>query len=171
MAERIAVVGCWDEKLSDDVPPELQPLHMPAVRESLGALLPAELHSSLDKAASKVKDVFGPVGGGSVLSMDSWRVSVRAEDALARGQLQEDALEFFLLVVRRPCRVMGLPVAIASKTVGREVGQQDSATKLASVMQKWRTVWNGEEVRKKGGCCSWWLLTTAGRRKTGCACP
>ena len=136
VAERISVVGCWDEKLSDDVPLELQPLHMPAVREALGALIPAELHSSLDKAASRVKDVFGPVGGGSVLFMDNWRVSVRAEDALARGQLQEDALEFFLLVVRRLCRVMELPVAIASKTVGREVGQQDSATKLASIMQK-----------------------------------
>jgi hypothetical protein len=127
----------------------MQPLHMPAVRESLGALIPADLHGTLDKAAARVKDAFGPVCGGSVLFMDRWQVGVRAEDALARGQLQEDALEFFLLVVRRLCKVMELPVAIASKTVGREVGQQDSATKLASIMQKWRTVWNGEEVRKK----------------------
>ena len=72
------------------MPPEIQPLHMSQVRESLGALIPAELHKSLDKAASRVKDVSGPVGGGSVLFMDSWRVSVRAEDALARGQLQEE---------------------------------------------------------------------------------
>ena len=149
VAERIAVAGCWDGKLSDDVQPEMQPLHMPAVREALGALIPADLHATLDKAAARVKDAFGPVGGGSVLFMDSWRVSVRAEDALARSQLQEDALEFFLLVLRRLCNVMELPVAIASKTVGREVGRQESATRLASVMQKWRTVWNGEDVRKK----------------------
>ena len=74
---------------------------------------------------------------------------MRAEDALARGQLREDALEFFLLVVRRLCAAMELPVAIASKTVGREVGRQESATKLASVMEHWRTVWNGKDVRSK----------------------
>ena len=96
-----------------------------------------------------MKDAFGPVCGGSVLFMDRWPVRVRAEDALARGQLQEDALEFFLLVLRRLCKVMELPVTIASKTVGREVGQQESATKLASVMERWRTVWNGADVRSK----------------------
>ena len=149
VAERIAVVGCWDGKLSDDVPPEIQPLHMPAVRESLGALIPADLHATLDKAAARVKDAFGSVCGRSVLFMDRWQVSVRAENALARGQLQEDALEFFLLVLRRLCKVMELPVTIASKTVGREVGQQESATKLASVMERWRTVWSGDDARKK----------------------
>ena len=40
-------------------------------------------------------------------------------------------------------------MAIASKTVGREVGRQESATKLASVMEHWRTVWNGKDVRSK----------------------
>ena len=68
---------------------------MSQVKESLGALIPAGLHKSLDKAASRVKDVFGPTSGGSVLFMDNWRVSVRAEDAFARGHLPEDALEFF----------------------------------------------------------------------------
>ena len=123
VAERISVVGCWDGKLTDEVPPEMQPLHMPAVRESLGSLIPAVLHATLDKAAARVKDAFGPVCGGSVLFMDRWQVSVRAEDALARGALQEDALEFFLLVLRRLCKVMELPVAIASKTVGIEIGR------------------------------------------------
>ena len=145
---------------------------MPAVRESLGALIPAELHSSLDKAAANAKDVFGSVGDGSVLFMDSWRVSVRAEDALARGRLQEDALEFFLLVVRRLCTVMELPVAIASKTVGREVGRADSATRLASVMERWRTVWNGADVRSKEEL----LLTVAVDERSSpqdwvCVCP
>jgi len=149
VAERIALVGCWDNRVSDTVPAEIQPLHMSQVRESLGALIPAGLHKSLDKAAAKVKDVFGPVSGGSVLFMDGWRVSVRVEDALASSKLQEDALEFFLLLLRRLCTVLGLPVAIASKTVGKVVGQSDSATKVSSVMEGWRTVWNGADVRSK----------------------
>ena len=81
--------------------------------------------------------------------MDNWRVSVRAEDALARGRLQEDALEFFLLVFRRVCRGLKLPVFVGSKQVGREVGRQENATKLATVMEKWRQVWPGDEVRKQ----------------------
>ena len=139
VAERIAVVGHWDEKISDDVPAEFKPLHMSQVKESLGALIPAGLHKSLDKAASRVKDVFGPASGGSVLFMDNWRVSVRAEDAL----------EFFLLVFRRLCKELALPVAIVSKTVGKEVGRQESGTRLASVMERWRSVWNGKDARSK----------------------
>ena len=122
VAERIALVGCWDEKVSDDVPPEIQPLHMSQVRESLGALIPAELHKSLDKAASRVKDAFGPVGGGSVLFMDSWRVSVRAEDALARGQLQEDALVF----------LAGCPSAVQSDGAARGDREQDGGERGGS---------------------------------------
>ena len=63
IAERFALVGCWDEKVSDEVPPEIQPLHMSQVRESLGALIPDDLHRSLDKAVARIEDVFGPAGG------------------------------------------------------------------------------------------------------------
>jgi hypothetical protein len=94
MADRIALVGRWDERLGDEVDPEIQPLHMSQVREALGSLIPAKLHKSLDKAAARVKDDFGAVRGGSVLFMDSWRLSVRAEDALARGRLQEARWSF-----------------------------------------------------------------------------
>ena len=172
VAERIAVVGHWDEKIADDVPAEFKPLHMSQVKESLGALIPAGLHKSLDKAASRVKDVFGPTSGGSVLFMDNWRVSVRAEDALARGHLPEDALEFFLLVLRRLCKELALPVAIVSKTVGKEVGRQESGTRLASVMERWRSVWNGEDARSKEELL---LMVAVDDRKVAqdwmCVCP
>ena len=57
------------------------------------------------------------------LFVDGWRVSVRAEDALARGRLQEDALEFFVLLLKHLCKYLRLPVAVGSKTVGRQVGR------------------------------------------------
>ena len=78
------------------------------------------------------KDDFGVLRGGSMLRTDQWRVSVRAEDALARGRLQDDALEFFLLALQQICKTLKIPVAIGSKTVGREVGRQESPGKLAS---------------------------------------
>ena len=91
VARRFAVMGSWDEVVEDSVPPAIQPLHMSAVREALGALIPERLTA---------KDDLGALRGGSVLFMDGWRVSVRAEDALARGRLQEDALEFFVLLLK-----------------------------------------------------------------------
>ena len=109
VAERFARVGAWDGRVEDDVPIDIQPLHMAAVREALGALIPARLHSSLDKAAARAKDNFGVLKGGSVVVMSGWRLSVRAEGALAAGRLQEYALEFLLLVPKQICRVLNLP--------------------------------------------------------------
>ena len=149
VARRMASSGAWDERVEDDVPPELQPLHMSAVREALGALIPEALHKSMDKAAQKMKDDLGVMRGGSVSFMDGWRVNVRAEDALARGRLQEDAMEFFLLVLKQVCKVLSLPIAIGSKTVGKEVGRQENAGKLARVMENWRQVWARDQVRAK----------------------
>ena len=149
IARRFAHRGRWDEVVEDVVPSEIQPLHMPAVREALGCLIPEGLHRSLDQAAARAKDDFGGLRGGSVLRMSGWGVSVRAEDALARGRLQEDALEFFLLVLKHVCKLLLLPVAIGSKTVGKEVGRQESLAKLARVMGNWRKVWPREEVREQ----------------------
>ena len=96
-----------------------------------------------------MKDDFGVMRGGSVLFMDGWRVNVRAEDSLARGRLQEDAMEFFLLVLKQVCKVLSLSIAIGSKTVGKDVGRQENARKFARVMENWRQVWARDQVRAK----------------------
>ena len=86
----------WTVEVEDDhVPVELRPLHMSAVREALGALIPDHLHKTLDAAVKRGKDDFGAVRGGAVLRMDKWTVNVRAEDALARGRLEEEVQEFY----------------------------------------------------------------------------
>ena len=117
----------------DYVPAGIQPLHMPAVREALGALIPERLHGSLDAAVKKGKDDFGRMRGGAVIRMEEWRVNVRAEDALARARLEEEALEFFLKILQRIAKVLDLPVAIGSKTVGREVGLEVGSSEGVSV--------------------------------------
>ena len=93
--------GEWKDEMEEAFEPgQGQPLHMSAIKEALGALIPARLHGSLDVAVQKGKDDFGVVRGGAVLRMDDWKVNVRAEDALARGRMEEDALEFFLKVLQ-----------------------------------------------------------------------
>ena len=85
---RFEVAGRWDGFMQDVLPLGLQPLHMSAVREALGALVPEALHPSLDKIVAKGKDAFGSVKGVSQLVIDCWGVSIRTEDALARGALR-----------------------------------------------------------------------------------
>ena len=141
--------GSWDERVFDSVPEYMRPLHMPAVREAMGALVPAALHKSLDAAAKKVKDVFGQVRGGCALRMDKWVVNVSAETALSEGRLQADAHEFFLKVIQRACKVLNLPVAVASRKVGRHVGAEESPTHFVSVASGWRSVWDFDAVKDK----------------------
>ena len=147
VCKRLEYCGLWDERCIDDIPSECLPLHMPAVKEALGALIPARLHRSLDKAVQKQKQDLGEVRGGNTLSLEGWRVSVRAEDALSQGVLQEEVLELFLKLLSRICRQLMLPVAIGSKTVGKHAGRQESPSKLASIMEHWRKVWDGRDVR------------------------
>ncbi len=149
VVRRIGQTGVWDGIVEDIVPPILQPLHMAAVREKLGALIPERMQKRHDKAARNVKDDFGELRGGSVLFIDDWRLSVRAEDALARGRLQEDALEFFLKVLMHVCKSLDLSVAVGSKTVGKDVGRQTDVGRFAKIFQKWRQVWPRDEVRER----------------------
>ena len=139
---RFDVVGRWDGFVQEVLPADLRPLHMPVVREALGALVPEALHPSLDKVVAKGKDAFGPVKGVSQLVLDCWGVSVRTEDALARGALQVDALEFFLKLMARLCSHFKWPVLVASFTVGKAVGRCASPDEFARVFQAWRSVWS-----------------------------
>ena len=84
--------GQWDRKVEDSVPTEIQPLHMSAVREALGALIPENLHKNQDNRAAKAKIDYSTVKGKSNLFMSGWKVDVRAEDALGRGTLENLSL-------------------------------------------------------------------------------
>ena len=148
VARRLEWAGVFDGQVVEGVPESIRPLHMSAVKEALRALIPENLHGSLDKAVAAQKDKGGAGVVSSYLCMDQWQVSVRAEDLLNRGRLGEDMLEFMLLVVRRICEELGLKIAVVSKTVGKEVGMQESPGKLGKVLGKWKKVWNWDRVRR-----------------------
>ena len=154
--------GVWADEVEDALPPQVQSLHMPAVKEALGALIPARLHWTLDDAVKKGKDTFGELRGGVTLSMADWKVNVRGEDALGRGSLSEDVLEFFLKVLRHVLHVLGVHVAIASKTVGKEVGVQETPERMHKVFSKWGAVWDRASVSK---CKELVLLVAVDERK------
>ena len=140
--------GQWDRKVEDSVPTEIQPLHMSAVREALGALIPENLHKNQDNKAAKAKIDYSTVQGKSNLFMSGWKVDVRAEDALGRGTLENGAFEFFLKALERICQSLKLPLMIASMTVGKAVGKQEQAAGLLQLAQeRWRMVWSSDFVR------------------------
>ena len=146
---RLHWVGSWDGCVEEALPVGLLPLHMPAVKEALGALIPEGLHGDLDLAVSRGKDLHGDLRGGSVLKMEEWKINVRSEDALARGRLQEEVLEFFLLVLRRICDELQLPIFVGSKTVGKAVGAAATSVQLCNKIRKWEHVWPVGVVRTK----------------------
>ena len=150
VARRVERVGEWDGVVEDGVPYDLQPLHFPAVQEALGALIPAKLHGSLDKAAANQRDDFGnELRGGSFVHMGDWRISVRAEDRLHHGRLDVDLLEFFVLVLQQVCGELQLPVAVGSTQVGKYVGRTENAEAFGRIMAKWKRVWDWQAVRNK----------------------
>jgi len=70
---RVARVGQGDGLVEEPLPAELLPLHMPAVQEALGCLIPQQLHPGMDKAAQKEKIVGETARGGVYLQ---WVVGV-----------------------------------------------------------------------------------------------
>ena len=103
-------VRAWDNLVLDSVPLNLQPLHLPAVKEGLGSLIPEKLHPSLDNAAKRMKDQSSGIRGAVHMQCDAWRVSVFEEEVLNQGALRWGVMEFFLKILSRICRQLGLPV-------------------------------------------------------------
>ena len=149
MVDRWVACGRWDGRVFDVVEPSLGPLHMSAVKEAMGALVPPRLHGSLDKAARRMKDAFGDVRGGCALRMDKWVVNVRSESALAEGRLERQALEFFLKVARQLCSGLDLPMTVASAKVGEHVGAEENPEHFARVAHNWTSVWDASSVSDK----------------------
>ena len=143
---RAEIVAAWDSRVEDGVPDEIQPLHMPAVKEALGSLIPEHLHSSLDKRVERQKDVTGVVSSGCFVTMGSWRVNVRSEDELFRGRLTKEVLELFMKVLQRISDCLHLNVAVGSKTVGVALGQSESVDRMSKVLLSWSEVWNKDKV-------------------------
>jgi len=110
-------------------------LHVARVKEVLGCLVPRELHWRLDGKKPKGKLGAGLGQAGVYVHAGSWRVDVVEEQELFEGRLLKGMLEFYLIVMRRMCEKLALPVAIGSHTLGMAIAAAADASGLRLAVQ------------------------------------
>lgn len=129
-------------------------LHVAAVKEALGCLIPEGLHKTLDArvanggrgvAEKRSVDVFA-----GRFSLDFFKAQILQEES---RNVPKDVLEFFLIVARHFCAVFELSVEIGHHKLGETVGTEHVMHQLLASVSGWRA-WNVEHVRSK----SVWIL-------------
>ena len=113
----------------------LGPLHVVRVKEVLGCLIPKELHWRLDGKKPKGKPGSDLGRAGVYVHAGSWRVDVVEEQELFEGRLLKGMLEFCLIVLRRMCQKLALPVAIGSHALGMAIAAAADVTGLRLAVQ------------------------------------
>ena len=134
----------------------LTELHLPAVKEVLGALIPEWLHPSQDDPKKRGKKRRGAVSErvGVDLSALGWKLSVFREEALReRKPVAKDTMEFFLILARLVSRGLDLPVAIGSHTLGKRlaesVARQERHRDLIEELKDWQSFTRSEVTAAK----------------------
>ena len=140
--------GLFDAELVRGVAERLQgSLHMPPVREALQCLIPEWLDPSLDGKQRKAARG-DPDRVGVKLSAKGWGVDVSTESVLRAGQpLRSDVLEFFLIVLRHVCEVLGLSVHVGSHRLGERVGGPVPVDRVRAAVQSWKQFGDEEQRR------------------------
>ncbi len=140
--------GGPDAELVRGVAERLQgELHAPAVREALRCLIPEWLDSALDDRQKKAARG-DPDRVGVKLSAKGWGVDVSAESVLRAGQpMRSDVLEFFLVVLRHVCQVLGLSLYVGSHRLGERVGGPVPVERVRAAVQSWKQFGEDEQRR------------------------
>jgi len=147
LQEYLAVV---DKLLDRHLSEEERPLHVAAVKEALGCLIPEALHQKCDRAAAKASRPAAERGGVD-LCADGWSLASFKEQALVENrEVLKDVLEFFLIVARRIASSLELPVQVASHELGHRVGVECDLQELCRSVECWaqwraRAVYTAEE--------------------------
>ena len=121
-------------------------LHMPAVRNALGCLIPERLHPRLDGKKPR-KERGGELRIGVHLEADRWKLDVSEETALADPEraMSKGALEFFLKIGRCIAHRLSLPIVLGTSELGRRVGMMDESVEhLCSTVEGWQS-WSQKE--------------------------
>ena len=96
----------------------LGPWHKPAVLEAFGCLIPREFHPRYDNKKPKGKVAADEIQSGVIVDAGGWQVDIFEEQVLSgmggssTARLSKAVLEFFLIVLRRMCARLNLPLAI-----------------------------------------------------------
>ena len=118
----------------------LGPLHMPAVLEALGCLIPVELHPVHNgKKPGKGQPGREVPEMGVNLMAGTWGISVFEEQMMGEGRLSKGALEFFLIVLRHVCGILQLPWVLGSHKMGLHVHTASSVARLRLIVRTWKS--------------------------------
>ena len=102
------------------------PWHRPAVLEALGCLIPRAFHRRQDGKPPPGKAVREP-GMMVHLQAGSWKIDAFEEQALvglspgAEARLLKGVMEFFLIVLRRVCERLHLPIVLGTQRLGYDL--------------------------------------------------
>ncbi len=109
------------------------PLHLPAVREALGCLIPPDLHPSFDGKKPRAKHGQSAKTAQVYLyantSDTTWRVNMLEEEGLTKGlPVTKGMLEFFLLAFRES--LTDKSFYVASHKLAQVLRQENSAAQV-----------------------------------------
>jgi len=124
----------------------LGPWHKPAVLEALGCLIPGAFHPRHDGKKPRGKPGREP-GMAVHLQAGPWKIDAFEEQGLtgsapgAEGRLLKGVLEFFLIVLRRICERLSLPIVLGTHRLGYDLQaaqtEEDMALMLLT-LQSWQ---------------------------------
>ena len=157
----------------------LNELHLPAVKEALGALIPEDLHPWQDDPKRRGKKGAVPAERvGVTLQANGWGVSVFTEEKLREHRpMEKGTLEFFLILARQVCQRLNVRVAIGSIGVGerltgsasRQEGVEEVRREFERGMSSWSALRHEAQLARflllpvplfDGRNCREWMLLT-----------
>jgi exonuclease III len=118
------------------------PLHLPAVLEALGCLIPRALHRRLDGVKPRGNARAGAAVVSAALVVGGWKVNVDDERAVGEAgrALSKGSLEFFLRCLHRAADVARARVAVGTHAFGQRLVTARSGVELSvhvGTMQSW----------------------------------
>jgi len=122
----------------------LGPWHRPAVLEALGVLIPREYHPRFDGKKPRGRGKREP-GMTVQLQAGAWKIDAFEEQNLlgvapgVEGRLLKGVLDFFVIVLRRLCDRLQLPVSLAPHKLGLDLQLAHSEEDMALTLLKWES--------------------------------
>jgi hypothetical protein len=129
----------------------LGPVHRPAVLEALGVLIPREYHPRFDGKKLRGKGKREP-GMTVQLQAGAWKIDAFEEQNLlgtaagVEGRLLKGVLDFFVIVLRRVCERLQLPVSLAPHKLGLDLQLAQSEEDMALTLLKWASYQHWEQL-------------------------
>ncbi len=118
-------------------------VHLPALRESVGCLVPQELDPEFDDKPPKGRAVRVPETFGLALTVGQWKINEFDErGGLGVGEFSRGNVEMFAIMARTICETLRLPIYVASVELGRRIKDAEDLGVLKIRVAQWEGIWD-----------------------------